>query len=72
MDMAYTFYWTTSRLDLDDYNKELKKAVISPLWLEHGWVLWRFCGMWKTTLLIFSKNSKTMEAIPLSNFRNQL
>jgi hypothetical protein len=24
------------RLDLDDYNKEVEEAVISPLWLERG------------------------------------
>jgi maltose phosphorylase len=34
MDMAYTFYLRTSRLDLDDYNK-LKKAVIHR-WPELG------------------------------------
>jgi maltose phosphorylase len=30
------FYLRTSRLDLDDYNKEVEEAVISPLWLERG------------------------------------
>jgi maltose phosphorylase len=26
MDMAYTFYLRTSRLDLDDYNKEVEEG----------------------------------------------
>jgi maltose phosphorylase len=36
MDMAYTFYLRTSRLDLDDYTKKWKKAVILHRWPELG------------------------------------
>jgi trehalose/maltose hydrolase-like predicted phosphorylase len=37
MDMAYTFYPRTSRLDLDDYNKEVEEvaAILRP-WRELG------------------------------------
>jgi trehalose/maltose hydrolase-like predicted phosphorylase len=37
MDMAYTFYLRTSRLDLDDYNKEVEEGChITSIWQEHG------------------------------------
>ena len=36
MEQAYQFYLRTSRLDLDDYNKEVKKVYISLLWQAHG------------------------------------
>jgi maltose phosphorylase len=31
MDMAYSFYLRTSRLDLDDYNKEVEEGHITSM-----------------------------------------
>jgi maltose phosphorylase len=32
MEQAYNFYLRTSRLDLDDYNNEVRKVAILPVW----------------------------------------
>jgi hypothetical protein len=39
MDMAYTFYLRTSRLDLDDYNKEVEEGC-----QPYGWNMDEYCG----------------------------
>jgi maltose phosphorylase len=61
MDMAYTFYLRTSRLDLDDYNKEVEEGChITSM---------EYCGrFWwnevKDDNASFSpKNSKRMERV---------
>jgi hypothetical protein len=57
------FYLRTSRLDLDDYNKEVEKAVISL----YGWNLDEYCYFGECvkndTLNFFSENPKTMGRI---------
>jgi maltose phosphorylase len=39
MDMAYTFYLRTSRLDLDDYNKEVEEGCHNL----YGWNVDEYC-----------------------------
>jgi maltose phosphorylase len=62
MDMAYTFYLRTSRLDLDDYNKEVEEGI-SPLWLERGVLLKVLGNACKNDTLNFSPKFKTMERV---------
>jgi hypothetical protein len=61
------------RLDLDDYNKEVEEAVISPLWLEWMSIVEGFEECVKNDTLNFLQNSKTMEGYSFKvNFRNQI
>jgi maltose phosphorylase len=75
MDMAYTFYLRTSRLDLDDYNKEV----------EEGCHITSMAGTWmsivealvvcesKQSIALFAKIPKEWSAYSFKiNFRNQV
>jgi maltose phosphorylase len=67
MDMAYTFYLRTSRLDLDDYNKEVEEGChitsMAGTWMS---IVEGFGGMQlKTTRFISLQNSKRMKGIRL-------
>jgi maltose phosphorylase len=71
MDMAYSFYLRTSRLDLDDYNKEVEEGChitsMAGTWMSIGE------GFEKTTLLIFPKIPKQWKGYSFKvNFRNQI
>ncbi|MFV8392375.1 glycoside hydrolase family 65 protein [Flavobacterium sp. LB2P6] len=76
MDMAYTFYLRTSRLDLDDYNKEVEEGChitsMAGTWMS---IVEGFGGMRiKEDLLHFSpKIPKEWEGYSFKiNFRNQI
>jgi len=76
MDMAYTFYLRTSRLDLDDYNKEVEEGChitsMAGTWMS---IVEGFGGMRvKNNTLHFSpKIPKEWEAYSFKiNFRNQI
>lgn len=76
MDMAYTFYLRTSRLDLDDYNKEVEEGChitsMAGTWMS---IVEGFGGMRvKNDTLNFSpKIPKEWEAYSFKiNFRNQI
>jgi maltose phosphorylase len=76
MDMAYTFYLRTSRLDLDDYNKEVEEGChitsMAGTWMS---IVEGFGGMRiKNNQLHFSpKIPKEWEAYSFKiNFRNQI
>jgi maltose phosphorylase len=76
MDMAYTFYLRTSRLDLDDYNKEVEEGChitsMAGTWMS---IVEGFGGMRvKNDQLYFSpKIPKEWEAYSFKiNFRNQI
>ena len=76
MDMAYTFYLRTSRLDLDDYNKEVEEGChitsMAGTWMS---IVEGFGGMRiKDDKLHFSpKIPKEWEAYSFKiNFRNQI
>jgi maltose phosphorylase len=73
MDMAYTFYLRTSRLDLDDYNKEVKKAVIHYDGRNLMSIVEGFGGMRIKDDFIFSKIPKEWKGYSFKiNFRNQI
>jgi maltose phosphorylase len=61
MDMAYTFYLRTSRLDLDDYNKEVEEGChitsMAGTWMS---IVEGFGGMQLKTIRFISQNSKRM------------
>jgi maltose phosphorylase len=61
MDMAYTFY-RTSRLDLDDYNKEVEEGCHITS-MAGTWMSMEGFGECKNDTLIFLQNSKTMERL---------
>ncbi len=76
MDMAYTFYLRTSRLDLDDYNKEVKEGChitsMAGTWMS---IVEGFGGMRiKNDALHFSpKIPKEWDGYSFKiNFRNQI
>jgi maltose phosphorylase len=76
MDMAYTFYLRTSRLDLDDYNKEVEEGChitsMAGTWMS---IVEGFGGMRvKNNTLHFSpKIPKEWEGYSFKiNFRNQI
>ncbi|MFV8336359.1 glycoside hydrolase family 65 protein [Flavobacterium sp. RSP29] len=76
MDMAYTFYLRTSRLDLDDYNKEVEEGChitsMAGTWMS---IVEGFGGMRiKEDMLHFSpKIPKEWEGYSFKiNFRNQI
>ena len=76
MDMAYTFYLRTSRLDLDDYNKEVEEGChitsMAGTWMS---IVEGFGGMRiKNNQLHFSPRiPKEWEAYSFKiNFRNQI
>ena len=76
MDMAYTFYLRTSRLDLDDYNKEVEEGChitsMAGTWMS---IVEGFGGMRvKNDTLYFSpKIPKEWEGYSFKiNFRNQI
>jgi maltose phosphorylase len=76
MDMAYTFYLRTSRLDLDDYNKEVEEGChitsMAGTWMS---IVEGFGGMRiKNNALHFSpKIPKEWKAYSFKiNFRNQI
>ncbi|CAM2838979.1 glycoside hydrolase family 65 protein [Flavobacterium frigoris] len=76
MDMAYTFYLRTSRLDLDDYNKEVEEGChitsMAGTWMS---IVEGFGGMRvKNDTLSFSpKIPKQWEGYSFKiNFRNQI
>jgi maltose phosphorylase len=76
MDMAYTFYLRTSRLDLDDYNKEVEEGChitsMAGTWMS---IVEGFGGMRvKNDTLNFSpKIPKQWEGYSFKiNFRNQI
>jgi len=76
MDMAYTFYLRTSRLDLDDYNKEVEEGChitsMAGTWMS---IVEGFGGMRvKNNTLHFSpKIPKEWKAYSFKiNFRNQI
>jgi maltose phosphorylase len=76
MDMAYTFYLRTSRLDLDDYNKEVEEGChitsMAGTWMS---IVEGFGGMRvKNDALHFSpKIPKEWKAYSFKiNFRNQI
>ncbi|MEZ7500052.1 glycoside hydrolase family 65 protein [Flavobacterium sp. Arc3] len=76
MDMAYTFYLRTSRLDLDDYNKEVEEGChitsMAGTWMS---IVEGFGGMRvKNDTLSFSpKIPKEWEGYSFKiNFRNQI
>jgi maltose phosphorylase len=76
MDMAYQFYLRTSRLDLDDYNKEVEEGChitsMAGTWMS---IVEGFGGMRiKDNMLHFSpKIPKEWEAYSFKiNFRNQI
>ncbi|MFT6749191.1 MAG: maltose phosphorylase [Flavobacterium sp.] len=76
MDMAYTFYLRTSRLDLDDYNKEVEEGChitsMAGTWMS---IVEGFGGMRvKNNKLYFSpKIPKEWQAYSFKiNFRNQI
>jgi maltose phosphorylase len=76
MDMAYTFYLRTSRLDLDDYNKEVEEGChitsMAGTWMS---IVEGFGGMRvKNDALHFSpKIPKEWQAYSFKiNFRNQI
>ena len=76
MDMAYTFYLRTSRLDLDDYNKEVEEGChitsMAGTWMS---IVEGFGGMRvKNDTLHFSpKIPKEWNAYSFKiNFRNQI
>jgi maltose phosphorylase len=52
------FYLRTSRLDLDDYNKEVEEGCHITLWLEPDELLkvLEECGVKNDTLNFFSEN----------------
>jgi maltose phosphorylase len=67
MDMAYTFYLRTSRLDLDDYNKEVEEGChitsMAGTWMS---IVEGFGGMRiKTTLHFSPKIPKEWKGIRL-------
>jgi maltose phosphorylase len=67
MDMAYSFYLRTSRLDLDDYNKEVEEGchiTMAGTWMSIVKVLRNA----KTTLLIFlQKFQNNGKGVPLKS-----
>jgi maltose phosphorylase len=76
MDMAYTFYLRTSRLDLDDYNKEVEEGChitsMAGTWMS---IVEGFGGMRvKNDTLHFSpKIPKEWQGYSFKiNFRNQI
>ena len=76
MDMAYTFYLRTSRLDLDDYNKEVEEGChitsMAGTWMS---IVEGFGGMRvKNNILHFEpKIPKEWDAYSFKiNFRNQI
>ncbi|WP_194765934.1 glycoside hydrolase family 65 protein [Tamlana sp. I1] len=76
MDMAYTFYLRTSRLDLDDYNKEVEEGChitsMAGTWMS---IVEGFGGMRvkDDTLHFAPKIPKEWEAYSFKiNFRNQI
>jgi maltose phosphorylase len=76
MDMAYTFYLRTSRLDLDDYNKEVEEGChitsMAGTWMS---IVEGFGGMRikEDTLHFSPKIPKEWEAYSFKiNFRNQI
>jgi maltose phosphorylase len=74
MDMAYTFYLRTSRLDLDDYNKKVEEGChitsMAGTWMS---IVEGFGGMRVKNDTNFSpKFQNNGLAIPLINFRNQI
>ncbi|MBU3681337.1 MAG: glycoside hydrolase family 65 protein [Flavobacterium sp.] len=76
MDMAYTFYLRTSRLDLDDYNKEVEEGChitsMAGTWMS---IVEGFGGMRvkENTLHFEPKIPKEWEAYSFKiNFRNQI
>ncbi|NGY38668.1 glycoside hydrolase family 65 protein [Flavobacterium sp. XN-5] len=76
MDMAYTFYLRTSRLDLNDYNKEVEEGChitsMAGTWMS---IVEGFGGMRvkKDTLNFSPKIPKEWEAYSFKiNFRNQI
>jgi maltose phosphorylase len=74
MDMAYTFYLRTSRLDLDDYNKEVEEGCHTSMagtWMS---IVEGFGGMRiKDERFIFSKIPKEWKGYSFKiNFRNQI
>jgi maltose phosphorylase len=69
MDMAYSFYLRTSRLDLDDYNKEVEEGChitsMAGTWMS---IVEGFGGMRKNDTLNFSpKIPKQWKGIPLKS-----
>jgi maltose phosphorylase len=76
MDMAYTFYLRTSRLDLDDYNKEVEEGChitsMAGTWMS---IVEGFGGMRikEDTLHFSPKIPKEWEGYSFKiNFRNQI
>ncbi|TDE01083.1 glycoside hydrolase family 65 protein [Flavobacterium sandaracinum] len=76
MDMAYTFYLRTSRLDLDDYNKEVEEGChitsMAGTWMS---IVEGFGGMRikENTLHFSPKIPKEWEGYSFKiNFRNQI
>ena len=76
MDMAYTFYLRTSRLDLDDYNKEVEEGLhitsMAGTWMS---IVEGFGGMRvkNNTLHFEPKIPKEWECYSFKiNFRNQI
>jgi maltose phosphorylase len=75
MDMAYTFYLRTSRLDLDDYNKEVEEGChitsMAGTWMS---IVEGFGGMRiKDDTLHFLQNPKEWKGYSFKiNFRNQI
>jgi maltose phosphorylase len=76
MDMAYTFYLRTSRLDLDDYNKEVEEGChitsMAGTWMS---IVEGFGGMRvkDNTLHFEPRIPKEWEAYSFKiNFRNQI
>ena len=76
MDMAYTFYLRTSRLDLDDYNKEVEEGChitsMAGTWMS---IVEGFGGMRvkDNTLHFEPKIPKEWEGYSFKiNFRNQI
>jgi maltose phosphorylase len=74
MDMAYTFYLRTSRLDLDDYNKEVEEGCHYIDGRNLMSIVEGFGGMRiKDERFIFSKIPKEWKGYSFKiNFRNQI
>jgi trehalose/maltose hydrolase-like predicted phosphorylase len=61
---VYIFYLRTSRLDLDDYNKEVEEGCHITSMAERGWYCVKVLSFGmrvKNDTLNFLKNSKTMD-----------